>query len=141
MVRLPGFEPGSSTWQAEVLNQARLQPHAWSFNTLIQRGDVSWPLCWSRVPVTGLNQHGFCLFKFSEKANSLFIHYPVETVFKQRFGFCLGFCFPDDVAFSPVLVVLAKLSVEQNVSEAFVSEQLTENKTLGAGARAGESRR
>ncbi len=27
MVRLPGFEPGSSTWQAEVLNQARLQPH------------------------------------------------------------------------------------------------------------------
>ena len=26
MVRLPGFEPGSSTWQADVLNQARLQP-------------------------------------------------------------------------------------------------------------------
>ncbi len=26
LVRLPGFEPGSSTWQAEVLNQARLQP-------------------------------------------------------------------------------------------------------------------
>ncbi len=26
VVRLPGFEPGSSTWQADVLNQARLQP-------------------------------------------------------------------------------------------------------------------
>ena len=30
-VRLPGFEPGSSTWQAEVLNQARLQPHVHAF--------------------------------------------------------------------------------------------------------------
>jgi hypothetical protein len=26
MVRSPGFEPGSSTWQADVLNQARLRP-------------------------------------------------------------------------------------------------------------------
>jgi hypothetical protein len=26
-VRSPGFEPGSSTWQADVLNQTRLQPH------------------------------------------------------------------------------------------------------------------
>ena len=26
MVRPPGFEPGSSTWQADVLNQARLRP-------------------------------------------------------------------------------------------------------------------
>jgi hypothetical protein len=26
-MRVPGFEPGSSTWQADVLNQARLQPH------------------------------------------------------------------------------------------------------------------
>jgi hypothetical protein len=25
-VRSPGFEPGSSTWQADVLNQARLRP-------------------------------------------------------------------------------------------------------------------
>ena len=31
VVRLPGFEPGSSTWQAEVLNQARLQPHVHTF--------------------------------------------------------------------------------------------------------------
>ena len=31
LVRLPGFEPGSSTWQADVLNQARLQPH-WTVN-------------------------------------------------------------------------------------------------------------
>ncbi len=26
MVRLPGFEPGSSAWQADVLDQTRLQP-------------------------------------------------------------------------------------------------------------------
>ena len=25
-MRSPGFEPGSSTWQADVLNQARLRP-------------------------------------------------------------------------------------------------------------------
>ncbi len=35
MVRLPGFEPGSSTWQAEVLNQARLQPHNGSESGLL----------------------------------------------------------------------------------------------------------
>ena len=43
LVRLPGFEPGSSTWQADVLNQARLQPQAWTFFTLIQRGDFIFP--------------------------------------------------------------------------------------------------
>ena len=26
LVRSPGFEPGSSTWQADVLNQTRLRP-------------------------------------------------------------------------------------------------------------------
>ncbi|GEM_PF-1955877 len=40
LVRLPGFEPGSSTWQADVLNQARLQPLSASLtgieNTLIK---------------------------------------------------------------------------------------------------------
>jgi hypothetical protein len=37
MVRSPGFEPGSSTWQADVLNQARLRPLFHAF-------------CWSRYP-------------------------------------------------------------------------------------------
>jgi hypothetical protein len=36
LVRLPGFEPGSSTWQADVLNQARLQPLLWTFRFLNQ---------------------------------------------------------------------------------------------------------
>ena len=27
MVRSPGFEPGSSAWQADVLDQTRLRPH------------------------------------------------------------------------------------------------------------------
>ena len=27
LVRPPGFEPGSSTWQADVLDQTRLRPH------------------------------------------------------------------------------------------------------------------
>ena len=30
VVRSPGFEPGSSAWQADVLNQARLRPHVFS---------------------------------------------------------------------------------------------------------------
>ena len=35
-MRSPGFEPGSSTWQADVLNQARLRPHE-VVNTLAQK--------------------------------------------------------------------------------------------------------
>jgi len=34
MMRSPGFEPGSSAWQADVLVQARLRPHGTSVNTI-----------------------------------------------------------------------------------------------------------
>jgi hypothetical protein len=34
MVRPPGFEPGSSAWQADVLDQARLRPQASEFRYL-----------------------------------------------------------------------------------------------------------
>src|SRR4030042_160513 len=73
LVRSPGFEPGSSTWQADVLNQTRLRPLASSFYTLIQRGDVIFLSCWLRVLDAGLNQHRRLLFKFSEKANSILV--------------------------------------------------------------------
>ena len=36
MVRSPGFEPGSSTWQADVLNQTRLRPPTPSSRPILQ---------------------------------------------------------------------------------------------------------
>lgn len=36
MVRSPRFEPGSSAWQADVLDQARLRPHRTSTLTVLQ---------------------------------------------------------------------------------------------------------
>ena len=87
MVRSPGFEPGSSTWQADVLNQARLRPRAWTFSMVIQQGDVDTPLCWLEASPTSLNQHGGYLFKFSEKASAILVHNVVETVFLEKLLF------------------------------------------------------
>ena len=42
--------------QADVLNQARLQPHIHGFSTLIQHGDVFFAFCWFALLATGLNQ-------------------------------------------------------------------------------------
>ena len=33
LVRSPRFEPGSSAWQADVLDQARLRPHIYGLET------------------------------------------------------------------------------------------------------------
>jgi hypothetical protein len=40
MVRSPRFEPGSSAWQADVLDQTRLRPHIHENGWSTTRGDV-----------------------------------------------------------------------------------------------------
>ncbi len=41
MVRSPRFEPGSSAWQADVLDQTRLRPHIHGFGWTTTAGDVN----------------------------------------------------------------------------------------------------
>ena len=78
-MRLPGFEPGSSTWQADVLNQARLQPLVHAF-------------CW----FTTLWRY---LFNLPEKAYALLIHYVFESFLDELLGFLTRVGFFADVGF------------------------------------------
>lgn len=89
MVRSPGFEPGSSTWQADVLNQARLRPLVHVFR-------------WFRESLR--------LFKFSEEANALFIHNVLETCLYELFCLVMVGGFLANVAFIRI-VGLAELSI------------------------------
>ena len=66
LVRSPRFEPGSSAWQADVLDQTRLRPHFRGF-------------CWSR------DLWRLCmLFKFFEKANALLVHHDIPALYDKE---------------------------------------------------------
>jgi hypothetical protein len=102
MVRSPGFEPGSSTWQADVLNQARLRPLVHAFGGVYQ----PWRL----------------LFKFSEKANAVLVHDVLETLLDELLCFLTCPRFLADVSIA-AFVVLAELRVQQHIPERFMVKQ------------------
>src|SRR3990170_8394940 len=101
VVRLPGFEPGSSTWQADVLNQARLQPLACCFRFLNQHFwffSLGW--FWLKL----LTNCGKCYLSFlcglCVKGNFASVFNPVEAVLQKLYFFFLCPCFPNDVLVS-----------------------------------------
>jgi hypothetical protein len=101
MVRSPGFEPGSSTWQADVLNQARLRPLFHAFG-------------WFREP--------WRLFKFSEKANPIRFHDILKPCLNQLLRLMSVSRFFADVSIVST-VGFAELRIQKHVPQRLVTEQ------------------